>query len=117
MKNGKILLIDDDENILEAIRIILELEGFEVETDNGSGVLSKLKLFQPNLVLLDVLLGGINGLEICRSIKSGEQKNTPVILISAHAKLGKNYKKFGAEDFIAKPFEIEELVEKIKGLL
>lgn len=116
----KILLVDDNTDILELITMILELEGFQVfSTKNGQETQSMIEKFNPDLIMLDVLLGNVDGRYLCHVIKS-EQKtaNIPVIMISAsHAAKSIQDGYCAPDDFISKPFDIDDLVARVKTAL
>jgi DNA-binding response OmpR family regulator len=112
---NRVLIVDDNRDILWVVEVILKRYGFEVmSTLKGEEVLSKTKMFSPQLILLDVFLSGIDGIDICNTLKSTpETKDIPVIMISAHTNF-KEVKKFcRADDFMSKPFDANELVRKI----
>lgn len=111
----KILIVDDDRAILEALAVAIEDAGYKVATEaSGDGVVEKVKDFSPDLILLDFLLPGANGIEVARCLKRERAtKDIPVILISAHLGTGKAAKELGVDDFMAKPFDIEKLLAKI----
>ena len=112
----KILLVDDDPNIRQLVNLYLEKEGFEVEmADRGDTAVEKFKTFAPNLILLDLMLPGIDGFEVCRRIR--EEKNVPILMVSAKKDdidkirgLG-----LGADDYMTKPFSPSELVARVKA--
>ena len=114
----RILLVDDDTNISHLIRLYLEKEGFEVcEAARGDEGLAAFKRLQPALVLLDVMLPGVDGLEVLREIRKNSK--TPVIMLTAKDEtfdkvLGL---ELGADDYITKPFENKELVARVKAVL
>lgn len=112
----KILVIDDDEGILEGFRAILESAGYEVETSPDVEVLLNLsKDAVPDLILLDVLLSGTDGREICKQLKRQKKtKYIPLIMVSAAPGIEKTVKEAGANDFLAKPFEMENLLKKVE---
>lgn len=112
----KIIVADDDSAILDVIKIILEDEGYTVETTlNGAHVLEKAKKFQPQLILLDIWMSGEDGRDICRRLKENSAtKQIPVIMISANRDMDKMSQECGADDCIAKPFEMSELLAKVK---
>lgn len=113
----RVLVVDDDLDILEALRFMLEDAGFVVETTpkNGSIVDKKIKDHPPDIILLDVLLSGHDGRHICKKLKSGKNtKDIPIIMISAHPDAKKTSFDAGADDFLGKPFDIGVLLEKIK---
>jgi DNA-binding response OmpR family regulator len=118
MKN--ILVIDDDEAILEAFKLLFQEEGYNVTSSskNGKDILTLIESSTPNLIVLDMLLSGNDGRLICKDLKSREStKNIPIIMISAHPDAKKSAFDSGADDFIAKPFEINELLDRIKKLI
>ncbi len=116
----KILAVDDDNDILDVIRIILEEEGYEVFTlANGKHVFDMVKENAPDLILLDVMLGGLDGRDICRALKEDQNyKNIPVVMISASHNLNNLLLMPGAPDnFLAKPFDIDHLLAMVKAQL
>jgi len=114
---GKILIIDDDEEILHSLNYLLTSNGFIVETERRwQNIHRRIDLFDPDLILLDVSLGGEDGRNISRQIKSGVfTKNIQVILLSANHNASRNLPDSLADDFIKKPFEPKELIEKIQS--
>lgn len=119
-QHARILVIDDDAAILEALNTVLTDEGYrtEVSAKNGEYVERALQRELPDLIILDILLSGHDGREICKKLKSDERtKHIPVILISAHIKGEATAIEAGANAFLAKPFDIEELLEKVAQLL
>lgn len=114
--NKRILIIDDDDAILEAIKLALELEGYQTQVDpSGEDIVQKTKLFSPNVILLDVLLSGKDGREIAKKLKKDrETKKIPIVIISAHPSAQKTIKDSGAEHFLAKPFDVDDLFKILK---
>lgn len=114
----KILIVDDDENIAELISLYLTKECFETcIVYDGESALEKLNSFRPNLILLDLMLPGIDGYQVCREIR--KNNNTPIIMLSAK---GETFDKvlgleLGADDYMIKPFETKELVARVKAVL
>ncbi|MDQ6843346.1 MAG: response regulator [Bacteroidota bacterium] len=115
----KILVIDDDEEILEVVKLILTIEGFEVEIENRwKETFNKIQTFQPDLILLDVSLGGEDGRNISRQIKSKPfSKHIHIVLFSAKLGVHKHFSECLADDFISKPFDAQELLNKIYAQL
>ena len=116
----RVLVVDDNIDILQIVKIILENYGFEVAvTAKGEETFSKTDTFNPQLILMDVFLSsGFDGREICKTLKSNSlTKDIPVILFSAQIKMEDAFKNWGADDFISKPFEVKELISKIKSHL
>lgn len=111
----KILVVDDDEGILDAVALILEDAGYEVKTTlKGDETYDRVKTFKPDVIILDVLMSGSDGRHICKNLKHDRvTKNIPVIMISAHPTAKNSVMECGANDFLAKPFDTEELLEKV----
>ncbi len=116
---NRVLIVDDNTDILWVTEMILKRYGFDVMTIlKGEEVLSKTKTFSPQLILLDVFLSGVDGIDVCNTLKSNpETKDIPVIMISAHTNLNEIQKFCKADDFIAKPFDANELVRKINHFI
>lgn len=113
----RILAVDDDKDILEVLQFILEDSGYEVETlSDGHYLFEKIKAHAPDLILLDIMLGNMDGRELCRDVKTKiETHNIPIILVSASHDVSATLKQVGAPDaFIAKPFDINELLDAIE---
>jgi len=119
----RILVVDDDRNIGQILHASFSSKGYEtVVSRNGEDALERFEKDSPDLVLLDVLLPKMNGWEVCRKLKETPRgKNTPIILMSA---VYKNYKmqqdainKYGADDFLEKPFQLSKLLDKVLGIL
>lgn len=114
----KILVIDDDPNITDLLKMYLEKEGYEVKTAaDGQEGLTTFKMYEPDLVLLDVMLPRKDGLQICREIRDHSSK--PVIMISAK---GETFDKvlgleLGADDYIVKPLDMKEVFARVKAVL
>ncbi len=114
----KILIVDDDENIAELISLYLTKECFETKiVYDGESALMALPEFKPNLILLDLMLPGIDGYQVCREIR--KTNNVPIIMLSAK---GETFDKvlgleLGADDYMIKPFETKELVARVKAVL
>lgn len=119
MDSKKIFIVDDDVAILDSLGTILDFEGFEVNTFlRGSEIFKFVdSASKPNLILLDMWLCEEDGREICRKLKSNENtKNIPVIIMSASRGLAETALQSGANAFIAKPFEIDEMMNKLNQL-
>lgn len=115
---NKVLIVEDDANIAELLSLYLEKDGFEVKTapDGGKGVLM-FESFQPDIILLDIMLPVMNGWEVCREIRS--TSNVPIIMLTAK---GETFDKvngleMGADDYIVKPFEIKEVIARIHAVM
>lgn len=115
MGKKKVLVADDDMGILEAMEMILEDAGYEVTTVGDGQTVQNLQGELPDLLLLDIWMSGMDGAVICQHLKSQERtKNLPIILCSANKDTQKLAKGCGADDFIAKPFEMMELLDKVE---
>ena len=118
MDKQKILIVDDDENIAELISLYLNKECFETQIAlNGQEALNLFKTFEPDLVLLDIMLPDIDGYEICTEIRKTHQ--TPIIMLSAKGEVFDKVLglKLGADDYMIKPFDSNELVARVKAVL
>ncbi len=116
-ERNRILVVDDDVDIRDILRTILEMDGYEVEgLDNGHTINDVIKTFQPKLILLDVMLGDMDGREICKLLKHAPETSAiPIVIISATHGLNKvNESLCRADDYIAKPFDIHELLSVIR---
>jgi DNA-binding response OmpR family regulator len=113
----KILVVDDDQDIRDIIMFILEAEGFEVSgLGQGNDVVPTVLRIRPDMVLLDVQLGDSDGRDICRELKGhAATEHIPIMMISAsHGWHGLREKQCEADDFLAKPFDVSELVDHVK---
>ena len=114
----KILIIDDDPDVRTVMNILMKKQGYEVETaSNRDEALARIREFRPTVILLDVLLSGSDGRELCTEIKNNDKtKDVPVIMISAHPGAAENISSYGADDFITKPVNSEALLRLVDGL-
>ena len=115
IKGKKVLVCDDDAGILEVIQIILEENNFVVKTlSNGKSIRKIIDEFKPDVLLLDIWMPGIDGEEITKIIKRDKTtKDLPVILITALNQPENLVKGTGADDYLAKPFDMDDLVAKV----
>ena len=114
----KILIVDDDNNIAELISLYLTKECYDTHIVNdGEEALKAFDLYNPNLILLDLMLPGIDGYQVCREIRS--KSNTPIIMLSAKGEIFDKVLglELGADDYIMKPFDSKELVARVKAVL
>jgi two-component system OmpR family response regulator len=114
LKGIKILLVDDEPNILQFLELGLQNEGFEVRSaQDGMSAIALLKEFQPHVAILDVMMPGMDGFEVCRMIKKTE--NVAVIMLTAKDEVDDRVKglTLGADDYMVKPFSFEELLARI----
>lgn len=116
---SKILVVDDDVDILSVMKILLTMKGFEVDViSKGENALPRTQSFKPDLIILDVLISGHDGRTICKQLKSNkETSHIPVIMFSAHPGASATITDYGANDFIAKPFDVNSLMKKINAQL
>lgn len=110
-------MIDDDLDVLDVLEEILRYADFNVrKTQDGENILSVIGQFKPDLVLMDYSLAGVNGGEVCRQIKTnGQTSSLPVILISAYPRARNSFGYYGCDAFIAKPFDMTDLITQING--
>ena len=114
----KILIVDDDEHISELISLYLTKEFYDTKiVYDGDEALRQFRLFSPNLILLDLMLPGIDGYQVCREIR--QQSNVPIIMLSAKGEVFDKVLglELGADDYIIKPFDSKELVARVKAVL
>lgn len=114
----KILIVDDDENIAELISLYLTKECFDtVIVHDGEEALTAFDTCHPNLILLDLMLPGIDGYQVCREIRT--RSNVPIIMLSAKGEVFDKVLglELGADDYIMKPFDAKELVARVKAVL
>lgn len=114
----KILIVDDDNNIAELISLYLVKECFDTRIVNdGEEALIAFKKYQPNLILLDLMLPGIDGYQVCRQVRASS--NVPIIMLSAKGEIFDKVLglELGADDYIIKPFDSKELVARVKAVL
>lgn len=120
MMGKRILVIDDDEDILELLNIIFQESGYDVILSNTAEAAGHITVIHPDLILLDVRIAGSfkTGADICREIKSNyETSNLPVMLVSGETNLEMIARDCGADFFVAKPFDIFELMISVKQYL
>ncbi|MDD2620698.1 MAG: response regulator transcription factor [Syntrophomonadaceae bacterium] len=118
IKGIKILIVDDEPNILQFLELGLQNEGFAVESaGDGIAAINQLKRFQPHVVILDVMMPGMDGFEVCRMLKRNE--NVAVIMLTARDEVDDRVKglNLGADDYMVKPFSFEELLARINARL
>lgn len=115
----KVLIIDDDPDVRTVMNILMKKQGYGVETAfNREDALVKLQHFKPSVILLDVLLSGTDGRQLCQEIKQDDKtRNVPVIMVSAHPGAAENIDNYGADDFISKPINTQVLLEKLDRLV
>jgi two-component system response regulator MprA len=115
-----ILVVDDDERIAAAVRRALVYEGYGVEiASDGPGALAKIRDVPPDLVILDVMLPGLDGLEVCRRLRADTTLDVPILMLTARDGTGDRVRGLdtGADDYLVKPFAYEELLARVRALL
>lgn len=117
-KTPKILVADDDPAILEALTMMLEDQGYQVDTAVNGEAIYKMEKDFPDLLLLDIWMSGTDGRDICRHLKQKKiTKDIPIIMVSANKDTETIARESGADDFIAKPFDMDVLLNKLKEYL
>ncbi|MGN6437308.1 MAG: response regulator [Agriterribacter sp.] len=110
-----IIIVDDDAGIVKAIEIMLQFEGYAVSTCNSTSVIPQIQQHPPHLILLDLWMPVTNGNEICKKLKADDAtRHLPVILMSASTNIKQIAMECGADDFLEKPFELKDLIQKVK---
>lgn len=121
MNRKRVLVVDDEPDIVETLRFSLEVEGIEcIEAYDGEEALAKAKKERPDLILLDVMLPRMNGYKVARLLKFDESfKAIPIIMLTARAQENdiETGKETGADEYVTKPFDTDELVTLVKGYL
>ncbi|GLV57859.1 DNA-binding response regulator [Dictyobacter sp. S3.2.2.5] len=117
----KVLVVDDEDNIIELIRLGLRYEGFQVEVaSDGEQGIALAQRIDPDLVILDVMMPGIDGLEVCRRLRGNPTtRDVPILMLTAKDEVGDRILglQTGADDYLTKPFDFYELLERIKAIL
>ncbi len=117
----KVLIVDDELDALVSLKIALEAEGYNVvEAKNGHDAMEKVQLEIPDVILLDLMIPGIDGLEVCRQLKSDDlYRHIPVIMLTARGEIDDKVEgiELGADDYVTKPFNLKELKARIKMIL
>jgi two-component system phosphate regulon response regulator PhoB len=118
---ARVLVIEDERGLTEALSWALEREGYDVQVaHDGQEGLRKAQTLLPDLIILDLMLPGMGGLEVCRALRAGERtRDVPIIMLSAKAEETDQVVGFslGADDYVTKPFHTKVLVQRIKALL
>ena len=116
MNPKKILVLDDDLDILVVMQLLFKVKGYNVMTlSKWEEIYEKADSFQPDIILLDVMLSGNDGRDICKVLKKKTTtRHIPVVLFSANPNIAKNFSEHLANDFIHKPFEVSDLMKRIE---
>ena len=111
-----ILVVDDDPGILGALKLVLSESGYKViAVRSEEELVASLKKTKPDVIILDILLSGSDGRDICKKLKAAPKtKKIPIIIFSAHPAAKDDVFKYGADDFLSKPFEVETLLLKVR---
>src|SRR2546426_2980945 len=118
-KNAHILIVDDDSRVTSALRRMLAYEGYQVSSaSDGEGALAIARTKSPDLVILDLMLPGIDGLEVCRRLRAVDD-DIAVLMLTARDAVADRVVglEIGADDYLVKPFALEELLARVKALL
>ena len=118
MSTGKIMIVDDDLNICELLRLYIEKEGFSVVTVNdGEAAVKSFEKEKPDLILLDIMLPKLDGWQVCREIRKTSQ--CPIIMLTAKGEVFDKVLglELGADDYMVKPFEAKEVIARIRAVL
>ena len=114
-RKKRILVADDDPDILDMLTLCLEESGYEVETTTDGARLRMLPQDFPDLLLLDIWMSGCNGRDLCLHLKSQEAtRHLPILLVSANKETAAIAREAGADDFVTKPFDLDDLIETIE---
>ena len=121
MNKNKILVVDDETDLVETVRFSLEMEGYDVLVSyNGENALNQARTENPDLILLDLMLPKLDGYKVCRLLKFDERyKHIPILMLTAKTQEKDKIigKETGADEYITKPFEMDELMKKVKSYL
>lgn len=118
MLDTKVLIVDDDQNICELLRLYLQKDGFDTEIANdGSEAIELQKTYNPDIILLDVMMPKLDGWQVCREIR--KTSDVPIIMITAKGEVFDKILglELGADDYISKPFDTKEVIARIKAVL
>lgn len=116
---NKVLLVDNDESVLDMMQEALNYGGYDVKAiSQTENIMPEIDTYHPDLVILDYILTGINGGELCHQIKGNKKTSKlPVVLVSAYPKALKSLGAYGADDFISKPFDLDDFLGRVKLLI
>jgi DNA-binding response OmpR family regulator len=118
---AKVLVVDDEPNIVLSLEFLMQQAGFDVETaEDGEGALARVEASPPDLILLDISLPGISGFDVLEQLRQDSRHaRLPIIMLTAHGREVEKEKglALGADDYVTKPFSTQALVEKVKHLL
>jgi len=114
-----ILVVDDDERLLNVVKLFFEVKGYEVRTANGGeAALAAVEERRPDAVVLDVMMPDVDGLEVCKRLRSDQRfKRLPIIILTAAPEMEKSSIAAGANRFVSKPFDLDDLAKPVRELL
>jgi DNA-binding response OmpR family regulator len=116
--NKSVWVVDDQQDILDVVQIVLESEGFSVKTFLDGSFVQEAPQNKPDVILLDILLSGEDGRELCRQLKSHQETSSiPVVLLSAHLNASTTFQQYGADGFLEKPFHLDDLIGAVRDQL
>lgn len=116
--SANVLVVDDDPKITQLLRRTLSIEGYKVQTaESGAAALDLARSHEPDLIILDVLMPGMDGLEVCRRLRANS--DTPILMLTAKDDVSDRVEGLdrGADDYVVKPFALEELLARVRALL
>ena len=117
----RIFIADDESGFVSTLKSRLEFEGFEITTaPDGKAALEQIPVEKPDLVLLDIMMPAVNGYQVCRELKEdSDTSSIPILMLTAKSQESDKFwgMEAGADDYMTKPFDMDELIEKIEGLL
>lgn len=117
----KVLIVDDEQDIVESLQFVLEASGFECHCAyNGEDGLNLAREILPDLIILDVMMPKMNGFKICRLLKyDNKYKNIPILMVTARSQQEDKLigEETGVDEYITKPFDLDEIVKKVEGYL
>lgn len=112
-----VLVADDDAAILESVQLLLEMNNYVVITSTGENIDQLVKEHHPDIILLDIWMGAIDGKELCKKIKANSAStHIPILMVSASNDIAKSLADTGASGYVEKPFDIDALIQKIEEL-
>lgn len=119
-KGKSVLIVEDDAKIRQLVKVYLEREGYDpLEAEDGEDALEKFRQFDPCLVILDLMLPGLSGEEVCTTIRTDLRSNVPIIMLTAKVEETERIQglRMGADDYVTKPFSPQELVTRVEAVL
>ena len=115
MRKKKVMIIDNDPGILDSVKLLLEVCNYDVEATDDLSIVTDSRHELPDILLLDIWMSGVNGKDVCKQLKSRDlTRQLPIIMFSANREIAKIAQEAGADDYIAKPFELNDMLEKIE---